>query len=137
MREAKRRVPNLKRYLTECGLLYRGFHAFLPSVRQAAEEFSWTTLFPQQVTVKICQKTKYTERLQLSFGQDQQTKPWDNWVLELQLYHDVFAAEVTMVYQVVSKNGHLSLQALAFDDKIHFHHLLLEWLVIKVITPAP
>lgn len=135
MPNRKQSRPNLNRYLVECGLLYHGFHCYLPTARETQDEILTSETAEQALVIKICQKTKYTERLLLFFQGDNQPSWWQDWVLELRLYHDVYSAEVT-AYQVRQSEGRFELKALSFDDKIRFHHLLLEWLVLRM-NPVP
>lgn len=131
MQDKKRVAPNLNRYLAECGLLYRGFHCYLPTAREAQDEILSSEELVRSMTIKVCQKTKYTERLLLIFQGDNESSWWQDWILELRLYHDVSTAEVT-AYQQGDAEGRFALKALSFDDKIHFHHILLEWLMLKM-----
>lgn len=131
MPNRKQSTPNLNRYLVECGLLYHGFHCYLPTARETQDEILASETAEQIFVIKVCQKTKYTERLLLFFQGDKPPSWWHDWVLELRLYHDVYSAEVT-AYQVRQSEGRLALKALSFDDKIRFHHLLLEWLVLRM-----
>ncbi|MFO1256929.1 MAG: DUF1249 domain-containing protein [Gammaproteobacteria bacterium] len=135
MPSRKQATPNLNRYLVECGLLYHGFRCYLPTARESQDEILASQGAERPLLIKICQKTKYTERLLLFFQGDNQPSWWQDWVLELRLYHDVYSAEVT-AYQVEQSEGRFALKALSFDDKIRFHHLLLEWLVLRM-NPTP
>jgi len=131
MQDKKRVTPNLNRYLAECGLLYRGFHCYLPLAGQTRDEKVSSEELVRSMTIKVCQKTKYTERLLLIFQCNNALSWWQDWILELRLYHDASTAEVT-AYQQGGTEGRLALKTLSFDDKIHFHHILLEWLMLKI-----